>query len=136
MARELGVAKATIADAVAALERKGLLAGRANPDDRRGKLLSLTETGRTVAAAVQLEEGRLVEPLNRVDSSRKAQALETLLDLVAGLHTVGVITIDRSCKTCRFFEVGAPTRSHRCALLDASLTPETLRVRCPEHEPV
>ncbi|WP_144440539.1 hypothetical protein [Limnochorda pilosa] len=63
--------------------------------------------------------------------------LQGLLELIAALNRAGVITVARTCLTCRFFEPAAPSGSgvHRCRLLEKPLAAEDLRVDCPDHEP-
>jgi hypothetical protein len=58
------------------------------------------------------------------------------MHLIAALQNVGIITLARMCRTCRFFRPdhhpgGAP---HHCALLDKPLAERELRLDCPEHE--
>jgi hypothetical protein len=64
--------------------------------------------------------------------------LRLLLDLIAGLHRSGVITVARMCVTCRFFrrnQHAGAARPHHCALVDMSMADGELRVDCAEHEP-
>ena len=51
VAELLGLDRTTLTAAVKTLERRGLLAVRVDPADRRGRLLSLTADGRRVLAA-------------------------------------------------------------------------------------
>lgn len=163
LARRLDVAASTIADATATLRRKGLLTDRPDPADRRRRRLVLTDAGRATAAAIAAERQVAQQALTGLDPEAKAAALDVVLTLIANLHERGVITLDRSCKTCRFripaiavavaaepavaavadggpdgaragTEVTAPVGDH-CSLLDQPLRPVDLRVVCPEHQP-
>ena len=132
LARHLDVAASTVADAAAALRRKGLLTERPDPADGRRRLLSLTARGTELAGEVLAERSAALEALAALAAAYKAAALDVLLTLVAQLHERGVIALDRSCKTCRFR--GGRADGDWCALLDQPLRPADLRVDCPEHE--
>lgn len=132
LARHLDVAASTVADAAAALRRKGLLTERPDPADGRRRLLSLTARGTELAGEVLAERYAALDALAALAAGDKAAALDVLLTLVAQLHERGVIALDRSCKTCRFR--GGRADGDWCALLDQPLRPADLRVDCPEHE--
>ncbi|TLP45642.1 MULTISPECIES: MarR family winged helix-turn-helix transcriptional regulator [Cohaesibacter] len=72
------------------LEKKGLIARHPNPEDRRGTLVALTETGlaliEEVLTAHLANETRIVSPLSRDEQAQ----LSTLLGkLLAGVETLG-----------------------------------------------
>jgi DNA-binding MarR family transcriptional regulator len=139
LASELDVTAPTISDAVSALRRKELVTSAPSPADARIQLLDLTARGRDVARATTAWTADVVAELARIDPPVKADALGLLLDVIRGLHDRGVLSVARTCTTCRFFrratDPGTPV-VHHCALLDAPLLPSELRVDCPEHEPV
>jgi DNA-binding MarR family transcriptional regulator len=142
LAASLDVRKPTISDSVAALERKGLLTRHTISTDRRRHRLTLTASGREVAA--RLAEWRqpfqvaLAETHPRGDRTSKAAIYEWLVGVVSRLHQDGLVTVARTCGTCRFFRPDRHNESeypHHCALLDLPLGGERLRLDCPEHEP-
>ncbi|MFD5148063.1 MarR family winged helix-turn-helix transcriptional regulator [Streptomyces sp. NPDC058401] len=68
----------------------------------------------------------------------KGRALRLVLDLVGHLADTGVLSVARTCTTCRFFrrdEHDDARRPHHCALLDSPIGDPELRVDCPEHQP-
>ena len=142
LAVSLDVRKPTISDSVAALVRKGLLTRHTISADRRRHRLTLTASGREVAA--RLTEWRqpfqvaLAETHLRGDRTSKAAIYEWLVGVVSRLHQDGLVTVARTCGTCRFFRPDRHNESeypHHCALLDLPLGGERLRLDCPEHEP-
>ena len=135
IAAELDVTQPTVSDATNALAGKGLVARTPDPADGRASVISLTDTGATVAEEIaeELSPLRTAEPATAADD--KARALRVLLGEIRRLQRSGVITIDRSCFTCRHYQAPSTTSSAHCALLNEQLTDHSLRVDCPEHEP-
>ncbi|WP_206184605.1 MarR family winged helix-turn-helix transcriptional regulator [Thermoactinospora rubra] len=138
LAEEFAVTAPTMSDAVTALERKGLLARIPVPGDARRRELALTPEGERLAATLTGWDGPLVESIGRLPRPEREALLRSALDLIAGLRRAGVITVDRSCVSCRFFGRDVrddPAAPHFCGLLEQPLPAAELRVDCPEHEP-
>lgn len=131
--RELQVAQPTVSDAVAALIAKGLVARSPDPADRRRNRLSLTPAGPEAADAVAVQRRELVSIVDALPAETGEAVLNSLLLLIAHLHREGVITVARTCLTCRFHEVH--DGGHHCALLNMRLDGGELRVDCSEHQP-
>ncbi|MFD9942709.1 MarR family winged helix-turn-helix transcriptional regulator [Nonomuraea sp. NPDC059023] len=137
LAAEFDVTSPTLSDAVAALERKGLVARSPGPDGRR-RLLSLTDGGQEVARQLAPWDGPLLEAFARLPDADRATTLHSLLRVIADLQRRGVVSVVRTCTTCRFFESHAhadPAAPHHCHLLRAPLALADLRIDCHEHEP-
>lgn len=134
IAQELDVSQPTASDAVNALERKGLLQRRRSPDDGRVALIDLTEDGAARAAWIhdELRANRSGPTSPRAQA--RGQALEVLLQEILTLQRAGVITVNRSCLSCRHFEARTAAGPAHCHLLGVSLEPHDLRVDCPEHD--
>jgi DNA-binding MarR family transcriptional regulator len=137
LAAALDVRQPTISDAVAALERKGLLERRLAAGDARAATLALTARGRVVSDRLSAWDEQARAELRRLPRQARQISLTLLLDLIAGLQAAGVVGVARTCPTCRFFRFqvrSSAARPHRCALLDMPLGPGDLRLDCPEHE--
>jgi DNA-binding MarR family transcriptional regulator len=129
------VRQPTISDAVTSLERKGLLT---KIRDGRRQRLTLTGTGRHVARELTRWDAPLRAAFAEQPGTDRDAALSVVLHAIASLQATGVISIVRSCTTCRFFRPSTnPTvdTPHHCNLLDAPLQPADLRLDCPEHQP-
>lgn len=128
------VRQPTISDAVSALERKGLLV---KTRQARRQRLELTPIGRDAAHDLSGWDAPLQAALRDQPSAARGAALAVMLQAIASLHASGVVTVARSCTTCRFFRPQAhptPDAPHHCALLDLPLRLTDLRLDCPEHE--
>lgn len=137
LAREFDVADPTVSDAIAALRRKGLVSRSADPADRRRHVLLLTESGRQVARAVARWTAPAEVASSRLERADAEALLSTLLDLLAGLHAAGLLSVARTCTTCAHFErvrvAGQRAAAYRCAYYDYRMSPSDLRVDCAEH---
>ena len=138
LAAEFDVSQPTLSDAVAVLLRKELVERRPDPTDARAQTLWLTRRGAAAARELAFWDEAVRAQLAGVPRGEKEDALVLLLDLIAGLYETGVVSVARTCVTCRFLRRRvAPESSvrHHCALLDMPLARGDLRVDCPEHEP-
>src|SRR5690606_11920501 len=133
LAQEFDVRQPTVSDAVAALERKGMVARQASLGDARSTELLLTPSGHEVAARLEAWQGPAREVLVGLSDGEKQVTLGLLIELIAGLNRSGAIQVARTCPTCRYFRPDGEKTPH-CALLDMPLGPAEIRVDCPEHE--
>jgi DNA-binding MarR family transcriptional regulator len=138
LAREFDLTQATVSDAVASLETKGLVQREQWPEDRRVVTLRLTKDGEKLAATLSEWADPVREHLERFSPEEREAVMSFLIGLIGSLQRSGLITVARMCVTCNFFRQdihpGEPS-PHHCGLLDVPLGRADLRVDCPEHEP-
>ncbi len=137
LAREFGLTQATVSDAVASLEEKGLVGRERWPEDGRVMTLRLSPEGRVVAAGLSTWADTVREHLDLCPSEEREVVMRFLVRLIGSLQRSGVITVARVCVTCRFFQRDAHPgmdSPHHCRLLDVPLGGPDLRIDCPEHE--
>ena len=138
LARDFDLTQATVSDAVASLETKGLIQREEWPEDRRVVTLWLTPDGEKLATALSRWADPVREHLKRFSPEERQAVMRFLIGLIGSLQRSGLITVARMCVTCRFFRQdihpGEPS-PHHCGLLDVPLGSADLRVDCPEHEP-
>lgn len=138
IAERLAVTAPTASDAVAALERKGLVERRGAADDRRARLVSLTDAGRSHAEASVGWPDFLASAVDALDPSEQRALLRSLVKLIRTLQVRGQIPVARMCVGCRFFRPNVhadPARPHHCAYVDAAFGDAQIRLDCPDHEP-
>jgi DNA-binding MarR family transcriptional regulator len=138
LAREFDLTQATVSDAVASLETKGLIRREQWPDDRRIVTLRLTPDGEKLATTLSNWADPIREHLERFSPEEREAVMRFLIGLVGSLQRSGLITVARMCVTCRFFRQdihpGEPL-PHHCTFLYVPLGRADLRVDCPEHKP-
>ncbi len=132
LAAELDVSQPTVSEALATLEQRGLVERDRDPADLRSTLVSLSGEGAEVAAAIETVLGPVLAAATGTPSER-ATTLRVLLGEIARLQEAGVITVNRSCLSCRHYEPPGARRPAHCLLLGTALPDQDLRVDCDEH---
>jgi len=83
LARSVGLDTSTTAGVIDRLEARGLLQRDSSPDDRRVRLLSLTDDGQVLLAAVwpamQRAQERILEPLHKAERKEFMRMVRTLV---------------------------------------------------------
>ena len=134
VAAELHVSQPTASDALATLERHGLVVRRRDPADRRRTLISLSPAGTDITA--DITDGFSPLLTTGADSAQaRGPALRLLLTEITRLQTAGVISINRCCLTCRHYQPPHHESPAHCLLLETTLHDTDLRVDCGEHQP-
>lgn len=131
VARVLGLAPATVSEAVAALEAKGLVRKDPAAADRRRVVLALTPAGQRLAQEAGVGLAAVRAALAGLPVEAKAAAYRVVLEAIAALLRRGRIPYVRMCLSCLYFDEAASA----CRLLEQPLRPEDLRLDCPEHVP-
>jgi DNA-binding MarR family transcriptional regulator len=137
LAREFDLTQATVSDAVASLETKGLLRREQWPEDRRVVTLRLTPEGDGLATSLSNWADPIREHVEGFSKGERETAMGFLMELAGSLQRSGLITVARMCVTCRFFRRDVrpgEASPHHCGLLNVPLGCSDLRVDCPEHE--
>lgn len=132
LAKEFNMTKPTISDSVRILLQKKMIKKIDDPVDTRSYVISLTPYGKKTGEKAASFAGVIEKPLSNLSDSQKEAMLSGLLKLIYDLNQAGIITIQRMCFTCRFYDVRSG--GHYCNLLQTHLANTDLRVDCPEHE--
>lgn len=137
LAFQLGVSQPTATDSIAALERKGLIAKRPDPNDRRSVHILLTEQGRAALEAGHAVTGVAEQAVASLVPDEQEHLLVTLITMIRHLQEVGAIPVQRMCVSCRYFRPYAhanAAKPHHCNFVDAAFGQKDLRIDCREHE--
>jgi DNA-binding MarR family transcriptional regulator len=128
LAQFLGTTKGTASQTIAALEKKGLLTRRSDPEDKRVRRIVLTEEGEALLAR---------DPLNCLD-----QAVRKLPNDVADVVAVGLGQLSRDlqdrcggsdvgiCFQCGHFAGPASDGGARCGFKQADIPMTETRKLC------
>jgi DNA-binding MarR family transcriptional regulator len=133
LAREFNLTKATISDSMRVLEEKGLVLRSDDITDSRGYNFSLTEKGEVLTASVENFTGPLDGAIAALTPQQKEYLLSSVLDLIYRLNQMGIISTQRMCFNCYYYE-GDRSQNHFCNLVQAPLAYDSIRFECPEHK--
>ena len=137
LAAQLAVSQPTVSDAVAALERKGLVARSRSDDDARVVLVRLTAPGRGIARQAAQWPDVLLRAIDSLDAAERAVFVRGLIKMIRSLQEDKQIPLARMCPSCTYFRPHAhadQSRPHHCAFVDAPIGDADLRIDCRDHE--
>jgi DNA-binding MarR family transcriptional regulator len=132
MAREFNLTKATISDSIKVLEQKGLIKRSDDALDSRSFNFSLTDQGMKLTGMIENFTLPLDGAIATLSSQQKDQFLMSVLDLIFRLNQNGIISTQRMCYTCFYYD-GDRQQNHHCNLMQKPLAVDELRIECPEH---
>jgi DNA-binding MarR family transcriptional regulator len=130
LATEFNMTKATISDAVKILEQKNLVKRIADTTDNRSHVLQLTSGGTASANHLAQFALPIADSVNKLTPPEKEVLLESLMKTIENLQKMGIISLQRMCFNCRFYQ--NTEGGNYCNLLQKSLSASELRVDCPE----
>ena len=132
LAQEFCLTKPTISEAVKSLEQKGFIKRQTEIMDTRSHTIHLTEAGKSAVSQTAHFANPMLGSLAKIPSTEKGILLEQLLGVIGQLQRAGIISMQRMCFSCRFYQ--KTSEGHFCQFLNKSLTNTELRVDCREFE--
>ncbi len=139
IANEFNLTKATVSDAIASLEEKNLVEKHQDINDKRRYLLKLTPKGKKIAKQLSTWADVLKDNLKNFNQRDKEIILEFILKLIESFYEAGIITAQRMCFSCLYFQKNAYPNSnapHHCNLLNKPLSIIELRLDCEDYTPI
>ncbi|MGX5817904.1 MarR family winged helix-turn-helix transcriptional regulator [Chitinophaga lutea] len=130
LASYFNMTKATISDAIKSIESKGFIKRKEDTNDNRSQTLLLTREGRAIAKKVESFADPMQEAVDQLSEEKQASLLEQLLGLIKDLNNRLIITPQRMCFNCQYYEKRG--KLHYCKLVQGILKSGDLRVDCPE----
>jgi DNA-binding MarR family transcriptional regulator len=132
MAKEFNLTKATVSDSIKVMEQKGLIQRTGDSLDSRSFNFSLTDQGMKLTGAIEHFTLPLDGAIATLSDHQKEIMLSVVLDLIYKLNQGGVISTQRMCYNC-FYYNGDRKQQHHCNLMQKPLAFDELRFECPEH---
>ena len=133
LAEEFNVTRPTISDAVKVLVLKGLVKRAASPDDGRVFFLELSPSGKKMVRQTE----HFLQPVREIvegwSKGQQEEMMESVFELIGSLNKRQILSVQRTCSTCRFHACRGAT-GHYCTLLDAPLATRDLRLDCPDYK--
>ena len=134
LADEFNMTKATISDTIKTLSQKNLIEKEYEPEDSRSYIINLTQKGTDIAQQTSLFTKQINSPIDNLENDEKEILAESLSKIIYQLNKTGIISIQRMCQTCSYYNYDEQNNTHFCNLLNTTLTKSKLRIDCPEHQ--
>ena len=103
-----------------------------SPVDKRAYSISLTEEGKKMVKKTEHFANPIRVATEQLTLEEQAQLFKGLSKLIFGLNQVGVLTVQRTCYSCRFYEKGK--KADYCRLMEKPLLDIDICLDCPEYE--
>ncbi|MBP7759793.1 MAG: winged helix-turn-helix transcriptional regulator [Alphaproteobacteria bacterium] len=134
LAKNLGISKPTVSEAVRVLDSKKLIRKKASGKDGRTYSIHLTSKGCKLIEAAAMYDLPLRKTLTFLDGDQKDSLWEALLNLIRIMEEQGLIPHNRMCLTCTHLGKNEHGARYFCRLMQAPLKVSALRINCPEHQ--
>ncbi|KAA1243004.1 MarR family winged helix-turn-helix transcriptional regulator [Aquimarina sp. RZ0] len=132
LANEFNVTKPTISDAVKILEKKEMIFKTKASADSRSYYISLTDTGKKAVLETESFATPIKKQLSNFNLEEQESLLKTITTLIFKLNQTGILTIQRTCYNCKFYEKSKS--NHYCNLMQTALRDTEIRLDCPEFQ--
>jgi len=136
LSERLGVTLPTISDAARVLLEKGLLTKSQDPRHPRAKLLTPTAKGEALGGRARSWPEFMAGAVMELNASEQQAFFSGVVKMIRSLQEQGLVPVSGMCVTCTHFRPNAHQGAtpHHCALVDAPIADDQLRLDCPEHE--
>jgi len=134
LAKEFNITKPTISDAIKVLDKKGFIVKDYSVSDNRSYSIFLSSKGKEIVAETENFANPIKTQLKSVEKADLENLYTTISKLIYQLNQKGIITVQRSCFSCKFYNK-SKNRDY-CNLLDRQLLNGDIRLDCPEYEKI
>lgn len=132
LAKEFNLSKATISDAVKVMYSKKLIEKEYSIKDTRRYQILLSEEGKRIVDETENFANPIKDQLGNIPETDLAGLYETLSKLIYQLNQNGILTVQRTCYACIFYQNSK--NQDYCNLLKKELLNSDIRLDCPEFE--
>ena len=131
LAKEFNVTKPTVSDAIKVLDRKKFIVKDYSSSDSRSYSIFLSELGKKTVSETENFANPIQEQLKTIEQPELENLFKTLSKLIYQLNKNGLLTVQRTCYGCKFYE---KSTTDYCNLLNKELLNNDIRLDCPEFE--
>ncbi len=127
LAKEFNITKPTVSDAIRVLAEKKYIDKDYSLSDSRSYSILLSDLGKSAVAETENFANPIETQLKRIETEDLEHVFETLSKLIYQLHRNGILTIQRTCFSCKF------KTNDYCNLMEKALKAADIRLDCPEY---
>ncbi|AXT50822.1 MarR family transcriptional regulator [Aquimarina sp. BL5] len=133
LAKEFNLTKPTISDAVKVLEQKKMISKNKTSTDSRSYYISLTADGKKSVSKTEHFASPIRKKIDSFNQEEQESLLKTLSSLIYKLNRSGILSVQRTCYACKFYEKKTENNDF-CNLIKTKLNTKDIRLDCPEFE--
>jgi DNA-binding MarR family transcriptional regulator len=137
LSARLGVTLPTISDSVKALVEKKLVVKSPDPRHPRASLLTPTRKGESVGTRARSWPEFMADAVAELSADEQRAFYGGVVKMIRSMQEQGLVPLSGMCVSCTHFRpnVRSGAMPHHCALVDAPLAAEQLRLDCVDHAP-
>jgi len=132
LAKEFNITKPTVSDAIRVLDKKKYIIKDYSSSDSRSYSILLSDLGRKTVAETENFANPIETQLKKSETADLENVFETLSKLIYQLQNNGILTVQRTCFGCKFYDK-SENRNY-CNLMEKELLTSDIRLDCPEYE--
>lgn len=132
LAKEFNLTKPTVSDAIRMLDKKKYIIKDYSLSDSRSYSILLSELGRKTVAETENFANPIETQLEKTDKGDLESIFKTLSNLIYQLNNNGILTVQRTCFGCKFFDK-SENRNY-CNLMEKELLTSDIRLDCTEYK--
>ena len=132
LAREFNITKPTVSDAIRVLDKKKYIIKDYSSSDSRSYSILLSDLGRKTVSETENFANPIEKQLKNIKKVDLENVFETLSMLIYQLNNNGVLTVQRTCFGCKFYDKSE--NINYCNLMEKELLTSDIRLDCPEYE--
>lgn len=131
LAKEFNVTKPTVSDAIKVLNKKGMIEKDFSFSDNRSYAIQLSPLGKKIVSETNDFADTLKTQIDTFGQADLDSVFKTLSELIYKLNRSGILTVQRTCYGCKFYQKN--DTSDFCNLLEKQLSNQDIRLDCPEY---
>ncbi|NQY31008.1 MAG: MarR family transcriptional regulator [Flavobacteriaceae bacterium] len=132
LAKEFNVTKPTVSDAIRVLYKKKYIIKDYSSSDSRSYTILLSDLGKKTVAKTENFANPIETQLKKIETADLESVFETLSKLIYQLNNNGILTVQRTCFGCKFYNK-SENRNY-CNLMEKELLTSDIRLDCSEYE--
>ena len=133
LAKEFNVTKPTVSDAIKVLDKKGVIEKDFSSTDSRSYSILLSDLGIKIVTQTFDFSSPLKKQVESFEQSELESLFGTLNELIYKLNRNGILSVQRTCYGCKFYQKKEEKIDY-CNLLEKRLLNHEIRLDCPEYE--
>lgn len=132
LAKEFNVTKPTVSDAIRVLDDKGMIIKKYSASDSRRYDIQLSALGKKMVKETENFANPLRDQIRNFEKPELESLYQSLSKLIYQLNQHGILTVQRTCFGCKFYE--RTKAQDYCHWLEKELSSPDIRIDCPEYE--